>query len=74
MKATRETNGNKPCGILHLPVRWLPFGVVRRAVAGVELPCGCNPFPVGLPCVPFCVCFGCRFHGLGINTLIIISL
>ena len=71
MKATRETNGNS--GSLHIPVRWLLSGVVRRVVAGMELPCGGNPLPVGLPCVPFCVCFGCRFHGLGINTLIIIS-
>ena len=57
MKATRETNGN------------ISLGVVHRVVAGVELPCGCSTFPVGLPCVPVGICFACRFHGLGINTL-----
>ena len=63
MKATRETNGNKS-----LPRRFHPC-VVHRVVARVELPCGCSPFPVGLPCVPAYVCFGCCFRGLVINSL-----
>ena len=37
----------------HIPCTVAPSGVVRRAVAGVELPCGCSPFPVGLPLCSF---------------------